>query len=57
MEGNFKKWEKVLQKILNIIKYIEQWCEEARFSKMGAMETGGASGATDIADFILYTKM
>ena len=30
MEGNFKKWEKVLQKILNIIKYIEQCCEEAR---------------------------
>jgi hypothetical protein len=26
-------------------------------SKMGAMGTGGASGATDIANFILYTKM
>jgi hypothetical protein len=27
------------------------------FSKMGAMETGGASGATDIANFILCSKM
>jgi len=25
--------------------------------KMGAMGTGGVSGATDIANFILYTKM
>ena len=26
-------------------------------SKMGAMGTGGASGATDIANFILCSKM
>jgi len=48
---------KGVEKVFKNYKMYGAMVLRSPFSKMGAMETGGASGATDIANFILYTKM
>jgi len=48
---------KGVEKVFKNYKMYGAMVRRSPVSKMGAMGTGGASGATDIANFILYTKM